>query len=53
MASGLRNLSNELDKKALLAQGRSIQNWVTDGILKHKLFFKRHISRHWLEALGV
>lgn len=30
MASGLRNLSNELDKKALLAQGRSIQNWVTN-----------------------
>lgn len=25
MVSGLRNLSNELDKKALLAQGRRIQ----------------------------
>lgn len=41
VASGLRNLSNELDKKALLAQGRSVQNWVTNWIFKTLSFFKK------------
>lgn len=43
VVSGLRNLSNEYDKKALLAQGRSIQNWVAKCILKEKLYVTRHI----------